>query len=270
MHPVLFEIHIPEFLQGILPSTISIYSYGFFISFGAVCGFLYTAYQAKRQYHVSVEKTQTLVILIIIASVVGGKFFIIFENPGLYLSRPTELFDNFSSGFVFYGSLLFAIPTMLIFFKKNNLPAFGMLDIMAGTTCIVHGFGRIGCFMAGCCYGTPNDGPFSVTFTDPQCSAEPLNTPLHPIQLYSSLIIFSILVTVIFVSRRKQFDGQVFMIYLMLYAVARSILEIFRGDLSRGFLIDGVLSNSQFISLLIFTGAMIVYIFLQKKTKKAP
>jgi phosphatidylglycerol:prolipoprotein diacylglycerol transferase len=59
------------------------------------------------------------------------------------------------------------------------------------------------------------------------------------------------------------------MLYLMLYAIGRSVIEIFRGDLDRGFIIDGILSNSQFISLLIFTGAMIVYIRLAKRSKRA-
>lgn len=267
MHPVFFEINIPEFLQGILPATITIYSYGFFIACGAIAGFAYTAYLAKKQLGVKVETIQMFVVLIIIASVIGGKFFIIFENPKLYLSEPSRLINGFNTGFVFYGSLLFAIPTMLLFFKWHKLPVLPMLDIMAGTTCIVHGFGRIGCFMAGCCYGTEHDGLFSVTFTDPTCAAEPLNTALYPTQLYSSIAIFSILAIILFVGRRKQFDGQLFMLYLMLYAIARSVLEIFRGDLERGFLIDNILSNSQFISILIFLGGLIVYIRLYKKSK---
>jgi len=255
-------------MQSFLPDTITIYSYGFFIACGAIAGYIYTAYQAKKQYHTKAETIQLLIILIIIASVIGGKFFIIFENPKLYLNDPSRLFSNFNTGFVFYGSLIFAIPTMLIFFRIHKLPMLGMLDIMAGTTCIVHGFGRIGCFMAGCCYGTPHEGLFSVTFTDPKCVAEPLHTPLHPTQLYSSITIFAILAIILFMSRRKQFDGQLFMLYLMLYAVARSILEVFRGDLARGFIIDNVLSNSQFISILIFLASLTIYILLYKKSKQ--
>ncbi len=269
MHPVLFEFDTPEFLTSILPDTITIYTYGFLIACGAISGFAYTAYKAKKLYNIKTDTIQTLIILIIIAAVVGGKLFIIFEDPKLYLQDPGRLIRNFSNGFVFYGSLLFAIPTMLLFFKYNKMPVWGMLDIMAGTTCIVHAFGRMGCFMAGCCYGKTHEGFFSVTFTDPMCKAEPLNTPLYPTQLYSSLMIIGILVIIIFISQRKKFDGQLFMLYLMLYAIGRSIIEIFRGDLDRGFIIDGILSNSQFISLLVFLGALIIYIRLYKKSKKA-
>jgi phosphatidylglycerol:prolipoprotein diacylglycerol transferase len=145
-----------------------------------------------------------------------------------------------------------------------------MLDIMAVTSCIVHAFGRMGCFTAGCCYGTPYNGLFAVTFTNAKCSAEPLHTPLHPTQLYSVAMILVILAIILFVNRRKHFAGQLFMLYLMLYAIGRAIIEIFRGDLERGFIIDGILSNSQFISILIFLSALLIYIHLWKKSNIAP
>lgn len=269
MHPIFFEFNVPEFLHGLFPASITIYSYGFLIACGAITGFIYTAHHAKKQFDVKMETVQMLIILVIVAAVVGGKLFMIFEDPNRYLSHPALLFKNFSTGFVFYGSLLFAVPTMLLFFKRHKLPTLAMLDIMAGTACLVHAFGRIGCFMAGCCFGTPHDGLLSVTFTDPHSVAEPLNTPLHPTQLYSSTVIFTILLIIIFVSRRKQFDGQIFMLYLMLYSISRSILELFRGDLARGFLIEDVLSNSQFISIILFSTALFFYIRLAKKAKKA-
>jgi len=268
MHPIFFQFEVPEFLHGFLPDTITIFSYGFFIACGAIAAFIYTAYQAKKQLNVKIETVQLLIILIIISAVIGGKFFIIFEDPKYYLSNPALLFKSFNTGFVFYGSLLFAIPTILLFFKAHKLPVLPMLDIMAGAVCLVHGFGRIGCFMAGCCYGIPNEGIFSVTFSDPKCVAEPLHTPLHATQLYSSTAIFAILAIIIFVSRRKQFDGQLFMLYLMLYSIARTILEIFRGDLERGFLLENVLSNSQFISIIVFFVALFFYVRLAKKSKK--
>ncbi len=268
MHPIFFQFEVPDFLKSFLPDTLTIYSYGFLIACGAIAGFIYTAVQAKKQFSVKTETVQMLVVLIIISAVVGGKFFMIFEDPKLYLSEPSKLFKDFNNGFVFYGSLLFAIPTMLLFFRVHKLPTLPMLDIMAGTACIVHAFGRMGCFMAGCCYGTPHEGLFSVTFTDPQCVADPLHTPLHPTQLYSSTMIFAILVIILFVSRRKQFDGQLFMLYLMLYAIGRSVLEIFRGDLERGFLIEDILSNSQFISILVFLTALFFYNRLAKKSRQ--
>jgi phosphatidylglycerol:prolipoprotein diacylglycerol transferase len=252
MHPVLFEF-----------GSFKIYTYGFCIALGAVLAGLYMWRQGKIQYGWSFDQANTLFVLLIIASVVGGKFFLLFENPSLYLNHPSKLFSG--SGFVFYGSLLTTIPVMLWYFKKNRLPVAGMLDIMAVVTCIVHGFGRIGCFNAGCCYGLPSDHFLAVTFTDAACQASPLNTPLHPTQLYEAAFIFTVLIFLLIRKKYKRFDGQQFLLYLMLYAIGRSVLETLRGDLDRGFVIGDWLSNSQFISLLVILGAIYFYVKLNRK-----
>ncbi len=252
MHPILFEF-----------GSFTIHTYGFCIALGAVLGGLYMWRQGMKQYGWSFDQANTLFVLLIIAGVVGGKLFLLFENPSIYLSKPSKLFSG--SGFVFYGSLLTAIPVMLWYFKKNKLPVAGMLDIMAVVTCIVHGFGRIGCFNAGCCYGLPTDHFLSVTFTDKTCQANPLNTPLYPTQLYEAVLIFGILLFILIHKRYKKFDGQQFLLYLILYAIGRSFLETLRGDLDRGFIIGDWLSNSQFISLLVILGAIYFYVKLNRK-----
>ncbi|MBK5278004.1 MAG: prolipoprotein diacylglyceryl transferase, partial [Bacteroidia bacterium] len=131
-------------------------------------------------------------------------------------------------------------------------------------TCIVHGFGRIGCFMAGCCYGIPTDSVFGVTFTHAACQAEPLNTPLHPTQLYEAGFIFCLLAVLYFLKSRKRFEGQLFLLYLIFYAIGRGVLEIFRGDVARGFIFSDWLSHSQLISLIIIGVAGFYYIRLSK------
>lgn len=141
-----------------------------------------------------------------------------------------------------------------------------MLDVMAVVTCIVHGCGRIGCFMAGCCYGKPTDSFFGVTFTNPVCQAEPLNTALHPTQLYEAVLIFSLMTGLIILKSKKKFDGQIFLIYLITYAFGRGVLELFRGDIQRGFIVENVLSNSQFISLIVISVAIFFYIRLKRKS----
>lgn len=252
MHPVLFEF-----------GSIKIYTYGFCIALGAVLGGLYMWRQGKIQYGMPFDQANLLFVLLIFAGVVGGKFFLLFENPTIYFSNPSKLFSG--SGFVFYGSLLTAIPVMLWYFKKNQLPVAGMLDIMAVVTCIVHGFGRIGCFNAGCCYGLPTDHFLSVVFTDTACQANPLNVPLHPTQLYEAAFIFSILIFLLIQKKYNRFDGQQFLLYLILYAIGRSVLETLRGDLDRGFVIGDWLSNSQFISLLVILAAIYFYVKLNRK-----
>ena len=252
MHPILFKT-----------DSITIYTYGFFVALGALLGGLYMWWQGKRQFGWSFDQANTLFVLLILGGVVGGKLFVILEDPTYYLGNISNLFSG--SGFVFYGSLLTAIPIMLWFFKKNKIPTLAMLDIMAIVTCIVHGFGRIGCYMAGCCYGKPANGFFSVIFTNPICQAEPKNVPLHPTQFYEASLIFSIMIFLLIFKRWKRFDGQLFISYLIIYAIGRSILEIFRGDLDRGFVVKDVLSTSQFISGIIIVIAVYFYVKLDRK-----
>ena len=252
MHPILFDL-----------SSLTIYTYGFCIALGALSGFIYFYTQAKKHYPVTFDQANNLFLLLVSAAVIGGKLFLIFEDPQLYLNQPKRLLSG--SGFVFYGSLLTTIPMMLWYFKKIKIPVWGTLDIIAIVTCLVHGFGRIGCFMAGCCYGIPTDSFLGVVFTDPACQAEPLNVALHPTQLYEVTWIGLVCATLIFLKSKKQFDGQVFLVYLILYAIGRSIIEIFRGDIARGFVIENYISHSQFISILIISAAVYFYLRMRKQ-----
>ena len=253
MHPILFNA-----------GSFTIYTYGFCIAVGALLGFGYMYWQGKKQFGLTFDQSNNLFIMLVVGGVVGGKLFLIFEEPSLYLSHPEKLLSG--SGFVFYGSLLLTIPIMLWYFRKIKVPVLGMLDVMAVVTCIVHGLGRIGCFMAGCCYGKPTDSFFGVTFTNAVCQAEPLNTSLHPTQLYEATLIFILMTGLILLKSKKEFDGQLFLIYLITYAFGRGVLELFRGDIQRGFIIENVLSNSQFISLIVISVAIFFYIRLKRKS----
>jgi len=119
-------------------------------------------------------------------------------------------------------------------------------------------FGRFGCFSAGCCYGKPTDMPWGVKFNNSDLVDSALRgIPLHPTQLYEAGSLFILLMGLLWVFRRRVFDGQVSLVYFMAYPLIRSLIEIYRGDTVRGFIVDGVLSTSQFISILLFLGALI-------------
>lgn len=254
MHPELFSI-----------GSFTIHSYGFMIMIGAILGFTYMSYSAKKELGIDSDKIQNLAILIILAAFVGGKLLFYLENPTYYFSSWEAIKRNFRTGFVFYGSLLFAIPVVVWFFKKEKWPLWPLLDRIAIVACLIHSMGRMGCFFAGCCHGIPTDMPWGVTFTDPQSQAEPLHTALHPTQLYASFMILSILLVLLMVKRHQRFEGQLFFLYIILYATGRGILELFRGDEARGYIIEGVLSHSQFISLLVIGVVSIFYWKLRKK-----
>ena len=227
------------------------------IALGVVAGMTYLIVAGRRETGLTFDQANSLFLLIFLAAVVGGKLFLLFEAPDRYVRDPALLFSG--RGFVFYGSFLLAIPTMWWFFKKQKLPIYRMLDIMAVTTCLVHIFGRTGCFLAGCCYGKPTESALGVTFTDPACYAQPLGRPLFPTQMMEAAYIFLVMFLLLKLKTKRRFYGQLFLAYLILYAVGRFILEFFRGDAGRGFIMEPYLSNSQFIALCVLAVVAFVY-----------
>jgi len=254
MYPVLFEI-----------GGVTIYSYGFLIALGAIAGVAYMAVRGKKEVGLTFDQANNLFLLIFLAAIVGGKVFLFFEDPSAYLQNPQRLFTG--RGFVFYGSFLFAVPTMLWFFRRHKLHPYKMLDVMAITTCLVHMFGRLGCFMAGCCYGKPTDSFSGVIFSDPACYAEPKGVALHPTQLYEAGLVFMIMILLFYLRDRRTFYGQLFLIYLMAYATGRMVLEIFRGDDVRGYIVENYISHSQLIALVILATVAYLYSRLSRQNQ---
>ncbi|HET9486243.1 MAG TPA: prolipoprotein diacylglyceryl transferase [Chryseosolibacter sp.] len=252
MYPALFEV-----------GSVTVYSYGFFIALGILTGIAYLVVEGKKEVGLTFDQANALFLLIFFAAIIGGKLFLLLEQPSAYLQEPRKLFSG--SGFVFYGSFLLAVPTMWWFFKRYRLHPYKMLDVMAITTCFVHMFGRVGCFLAGCCYGKPTDSFAGVTFSDPACYAKPLNTPLYPTQLFEAFYILLVMAFLFILKNRRRFYGQVFLSYLMIYAVGRIIIEFFRGDISRGFVIEDYISHSQFIALSVLGVVVFIY-FRWRKT----
>jgi phosphatidylglycerol---prolipoprotein diacylglyceryl transferase len=248
MHPLLFEF-----------GQFQVYAYGFFIVVGAALGYLFLSRAAHKVYGIDKDKISTLLLWIFVTAFIGGKVLFYLEDPNLYIENPSKMFSNLGNGFVFFGSLLFAVPTTIWFFRKEGWNVLGMLDLLAFTTLIVHATGRVGCFMAGCCHGIPTESVFGVTFTDPACQAYPLNTPLHPTQLYEFFTLAGIFIFLYWFRKFKSFDGQLFLLYVILYSIGRSIIETVRGDEERGFLIDGLLTHSQSISIILIIGTALVY-----------
>jgi phosphatidylglycerol:prolipoprotein diacylglycerol transferase len=182
-----------------------------------------------------------------------------------YAANPKDLVEVLRSGGVFYGGLIAATTVAIWYMRKHGLPGWRIADMAAPSIALGEAIGRWGCFAAGCCYGKESHGPFAVTFTDPfahEAVGTPLNVPLHPTQIYLSANALLIFLILEWVYRRKTFDGEVFWLYVLLYAVTRGILETWRGDFVRGFVIPGVLSTSQFIGLLtaVLAGGMLFFL----------
>jgi phosphatidylglycerol---prolipoprotein diacylglyceryl transferase len=267
MFPRLISIPVPEFLQGLLPAYLDLHSYGLMIALGVLASFYITLTKSRR-FGVDSDLLSSLFIWVIIAAFVGGKLFYFLEDIGKYTANPSLIKKAMGGGFVFYGSLIFAVPTIVWWLRKEKVPVRPFLDILAIVGPVVHSFGRVGCFLAGCCHGKVCDTWVGVTFSHPDSLAAIKNVPLYPTQLFDIAVNMIILATVLVLQNKKKFEGQLFLVYLMMYGVGRSIVEMYRGDETRGFIIDGVVSHSQFIAFFIIVTCAVLWSRWQKDSVK--
>jgi len=206
-----------------------------------------------------------LCFYLLIAAVVGSRLFYVAMNPRTFISDPIEILRLWRGGLVFYGGFIAALITAIVYMKKRKMQMWKTADIMAPALSAGQFLGRLGCFFAGCCYGKTCKLPWAITFRNLD-SLAPIGVPLHPTQLYhalSNLFIFSFLW---FFRGRKKFNGQLFWVYVLLYAVTRSFLEVFRGDF-RGYSFGGVLSASQVVGSVMAIIAVVMLIMLRRSNR---
>jgi len=260
MFPQLFTFQLPDFLSNIFNNQeITVYTYAFCIVLGTLTATLYTKYTAEKDLGIN-KLSNSFFYIIFIAGFVGGKLFYYLEKPIFYYRNPHLLFDNFSGGFVFYGSFLTIIPIVIWYLKKQKIAMLPMLDILGITTLIVHAIGRIGCFNAGCCFGSSTNSSFGIVFPTTN------NIAVHPTQLYEAVTLIILLIILLTIKKRQQFNGQIFLLYISFYAISRAVLEVFRGD-NRGYIIENWVSHSQFIALLILIMALFFYLKFKTTNK---
>ena len=216
------------------------------------------------------QKVLDLSLYVLASAILGAKLLLVAVEWRRYLSHPGDLIEVLRSGGVFYGGLICATAVGIWYLRRSRLPAWKVADMAAPSIALGEAIGRWGCFFAGCCYGKPTDGPFHVTFTDPfahEAVGTPLNVPLHPTQIYLSANAFLIFLILQWAYRRRTFDGEVFWLYVLLYSITRGIIEIWRGDLVRGFVIPGVLSTSQFIGVLTALASLGMLFYLSRRKR---
>ncbi|MBP5306155.1 MAG: prolipoprotein diacylglyceryl transferase, partial [Lachnospiraceae bacterium] len=163
-------------------------------------------------------------------------------------------------GFVVYGGIILGIFAGFLYTRRKKLNFWKYFDIVMPEIALAQAFGRVGCFLAGCCYGEETHNVLHVVFHDSPIA--PNGVQLIPTQVYSSLFNFLHFFILINVAKKKKADGQVAGLYLIIYSVGRFIIEFFRGDIERGQI--GILSTSQFISIFIFAAGILLYAFAEK------
>lgn len=207
------------------------------------------------------EQMTDLIMIAVIFGFIGGKLLHIIPNLS-YILKSGSIKDIISNGFVIYGSIIGGAIGVWLYCHLKKIDVLTTFDNIMPFVSLAQGFGRIGCFCAGCCYGRPTASGFGVVFKS-EFSQAPLNVPLVPTQLISSFGNFCFFVILYLISRKNNRRGVITSAYMLLYSVGRFIIEFYRGDSIRGFV--GVLSTSQFISLFIFVIGIVLMILSIKK-----
>jgi len=240
MRPHLFGFHL-------LGWNIQIPTYGVMLALAFIAA-LWLAMRSARRMGLPRDPIMDLWIAALVSGIVGAKLLLYLLDLPYYLSNPMAILLGLRSAGVFYGGLLAGVGTCLFIVWRRGLPGWIIADIAAPSIALAQSIGRLGCFAAGCCYGKVTDVSWAVIFTSPEAqdiTGVPLHVPLHPSQIYmaaSNLLLFLVL---LLIGCRKRYDGQVFLWYLLLYAVIRALLELTRGD-PRGELLG--YSTSQIIA----------------------
>jgi phosphatidylglycerol:prolipoprotein diacylglycerol transferase len=271
MHPKL--ITLPAFeLFGKHLGPFTLHTYGVLLAIAFLAGLWIAGRQAKKA-GLDANRITDMAVYVLIAGLVGAKLLLLVVEWSYFSKNPRELLSIFQSGGVFYGGLLGALPVAWWYIRRHSLPGWRTADVLAPGVALGQGLGRLGCFAAGCCFGRPADVPWAVTFRDPYATrtvGTPLDTALHPTQIYESLAVFAIFGFLLWLSSRRTFDGQVMLAYVALYSVVRFLIEFYRGDAARGTVFGGMLSTSQFIAILLVLGAALLYPYAARRNKTNP
>jgi phosphatidylglycerol---prolipoprotein diacylglyceryl transferase len=235
---------------------LTLYTFGVFLA-AAYLAALWWLLRSARREGLNAEIIASIGLWSIVGAILGAKLLMILRSLPDYLREPSQLWSlaTLQSAGDFYGGFAGALVAAAIFFAHNpQVKAWKTSDLCAPSIALGQGIGRIGCFMAGDDYGRPTDLPWAVTFTDPDASqigGVPLNVPLHPVQLYESLFCFALFFFLIRRMQHKKFEGEIILAYSLLYAAARFLIEFVRGDADRGFILNGTLSTSQLLAVLV-------------------
>lgn len=251
MHPIAFYF-----------GNHAIRWYGVMMALGFFAG-LWTATRRARRANVSGDVIADATMWLLAGSILGARTVYVttywkqeFAGHGI-----SEIFAVWNGGLVYYGGLMGATVAGFLYLTWKKLPVWKIADILAPSIALGSVFGRIGCLMNGCCYGRACSLPWAVTYPAGH-ETHPFDQPaiaVHPTQIYDALLNLFLYLALAWLFRRKRFDGQIFALYLIGYAVFRSIAEIFRGDYPADHIHAGLFTSGQLVSAPILLAGIALY-----------
>lgn len=240
---------------------VTIHGYGLMIGIGILAAF-YMADKRAKAKGLDPDVIFNMGFVSAILGFVSAKlFYVILEIPSIIKSG--NIWPALSgNGFIVYGGIIGGVLTAMGYARIKKVPFLKYFDLAAPSIAIAQAFGRIGCLLAGCCYGRETDLPIGIIFSDSDFA--PNHVRLLPTQIMSSLGNFVITLVLIWYARKERQAGRVGGLYILLYAVGRFVMEFFRNDY-RGSL--GPLSTSQVIAILMLIPGVVLFLGKVRSSK---
>jgi len=234
----------------------TIYWYGVFLAMGFVAG-LWTASRRAVNAGIAPEKILDVGPWLIVGTIIGARLlYVISYWQRDFVDKPIwEIVMIRHGGLVYYGGLIGASLACVLYARVRKLPLWKTADILAPSIALGYFFGRFGCLMNGCCYGRACELPWAIRFPSDH---ETRGIPVHPTQVYDSLLNLGLYFGLAWMFRHRKFDGQVFAAYLIGYALLRAFVEAFRGDYPAYYL-GGWATPAQFVSAGILATGLILW-----------
>lgn len=244
-------------------------TYGLLVATGFLSGMALAQRQARRA-GLDPDAVGNLAIYAALVGLLGAKLLMFVMDFGYYARNPERIFslDTLLSAGVYYGGFLLALLFAWWYLKQQKLPFLATADVLAPGLALGHAIGRLGCFAAGCCWGTRCDLPWAVVFTNREAhefTGVPLNVALHPAQLYESGATFAVAAALVYVAGKPHGKGRILGLYLVLYSIARLTVELVRNH-EQALPFGMPLSWTQWIAVgLLAAGCILVW-----KTAREP
>jgi phosphatidylglycerol:prolipoprotein diacylglycerol transferase len=217
MHPEILRI-------GVLHLKF----YGLALTLSFLLG-THLAMRRARRVHVPEDLIVWLALIILLLAVAGSRALYVLTHLSEFRGDFAGVFMIWAGGLSMYGGVLIAILGGLAFIKSQGYPVWKVADVVAPSIALGEAITRIGCFMNGCCFGTPTSLPWGVVFPDDSFSAAVFGgLSIHPSQLYSSGLAFMVFVFLLWFEKRKKFEGQLFWTCVLVLAVARALVDFTR------------------------------------------
>jgi len=272
MHPTLLKL-----------GSLTLHWYGVLVAIGFLVG-LWTASRRAPRADVPAEAVADLGPWLILGALVGSRALYVisywktlFDDPLIPRAPWTEIFMVQRGGLVYYGGLIGAALAVVLRTRSKQLPLWRLADVLAPSIALGCVFGRLGCLMNGCCYGRPAALPWAIRFPHDSpawqqhralglADEQGRSAWVHPTQLYDALLNLALYAGLAWLFRRRRFDGQVFAVYLMGYALFRSVVELFRGDYPASHRLGGW-TPAQLAGVGIFAAGAVAFVLLRRRSR---